>query len=137
MSSLGIMLILKGINNLLHQDPARDYAIREGFEPMILPESGEAVGPVSDRPQVAAAINRIESVGITAIYGFSGGGYNAVHIYNLLPKKFKEKIIKIIILGSPGVTKEDFPGVSDVTIYNNPKVHHMDQPDQFLKDSTN
>jgi hypothetical protein len=130
------MLILKGINNLLHQLPACEYARREGYSGEILPDSGEASGDATKRKQVTSAIKRIEQGGITAIYGFSGGGYNAVHIYSLLPEKFKNQIVKVVILGSPGVTQEDFPGVSDVTIYNNPKVSHMDQPDQFLKDST-
>lgn len=136
MSDKGTMLILKGIKNLLHQNPAIDYAIREGFNPEVLDASGEASGPISGRPQVSAGFKRIEEGGVTAIYGFSGGGYNAVHIYRDLPQKFKDQIIKIVVLGSPGVTKEDFLGVSDVTIYNNPNVAHMDQPDQFLKDST-
>lgn len=131
----GTMLILKGINNFLHQQPATEYALREGFNPEILVESGEASGPISQRPQVTAAIKRIELGGVTGLYGFSGGGYNLVHIYARLSQKAKNEIIKVVVLGSPGVKKEDFPGVPDVTIYNNPSIEHMDQPDEFLKDS--
>jgi len=125
------MLILKGIHDLLHEEPAIEYAKLRGFTPEVLPTSGET-GEQS--LQTNDALTRIKAGGVTAIYGFSGGGYNAVHIWKRLPKSYRDQIIKIIVLGSPGVTREEFEGCPDVLIYNNPGVAHMDQPDQFLKD---
>lgn len=66
------MLILRGIRNLLHEEPAKEYAIEAGYEPEVLDASGET-GRYSD--QTNKAIQRIEHDStIEALYGFSGGG---------------------------------------------------------------
>lgn len=131
--SKGVMLILKGIDSLLHEEPAIAYADLEGYTPEVLDASGET-GEFS--VQTNRAVRRIQSgPEVTALYGFSGGGYNAAHIYDRLNAVHRRAIKKIVILGSPGVTKDRFPGVEDVTIYNNPDVPHMEQPDAFLAEA--
>lgn len=127
---MGIMLILRGIKNLLHEEPAKAYAELWGFVPEVLDASGET-GQYSD--QTNKAIARIQKGDIEAIYGFSGGGYNAVHIWSRLSEEHKRAIKKIVVVGSPGVTKADFDGVKDVTIWNKPGVAHMEQPAALLE----
>lgn len=126
---MGIMLILRGINNLLHEAPALAYAKAKGYTGEILDASGET-GEYS--VQVNLAVKRIQQGGITALYGFSGGGYNAAHIFDRLTPAHRAEIACVVILGAPGITKDRFPGVPDVTIYNNPEVAHMEQPDALL-----
>jgi hypothetical protein len=76
-----VMLILRGIANAenprgqLDDDSALEYARRLGFEGEVLDVAGNAR---ANSPQVTMALDRIRSDGtVTAIYGFSGGGYNA------------------------------------------------------------
>jgi len=126
----GVMFILKGINNLLHLEPAIEYALREGYVPEVLMASGET-GEYS--VQVNRAIRRIQTGDeVTALYGFSGGGYNTVHIYHRLNAVHKKALRKIAVIGAPGVVKDDFPGLKDVVIFNDPNVAHMEQPEAFL-----
>ncbi len=127
--SKGTMLILKGINNLLHEQPALDYAAREGFDGEVLDASGETGARSA---QVNAAIQRIGQGDVTALYGFSGGGYNTVHIFDRLSQPHALGIDLVVVLGSPGVQRSSFPSWVKTIIYNDPAVAHMDQPDNFL-----
>lgn len=130
---MSTMLILRGIRNLLHEAPAKEYAIKMGYKPEVLDASGET-GEYS--AQTNLALKRIQNGNgdITALYGFSGGGYNCVHIWDRLTEEQKKQIKKIVIIGSPGVRYASFAGVEDIVIYNNPEnIAHMDQTDDFLK----
>lgn len=125
------MLILKGIQNKLDVESAKTYAEKLGYEPYVLNESGEnGVG----NPQARAAIKAINSDStITAIYGFSGGGYNTRRIYSSLSAEKRKQIKRIDILGSPGVTRNNFNGVSIVNIIPNSPRSHMDTPRWWLE----
>ena len=75
------MLILRGIANAenprgqLDDEAALAYAGRLGFKGEVLDIAGNAY---SGSPQVEKALERIRADrAIAAIYGFSGGGYNA------------------------------------------------------------
>ncbi len=129
-TSKGTMLILRGIKNLLHETPALAYAKKMGYVGEVLQASGEN-GPNSD--QANKAIARIQKDDVTALYGFSGGGYNCRHIWNRLNAAHKAKIQRIVVLGSPGVQYNYFKGCPEIIIFNNDQVAHMDQPDYFLK----
>lgn len=123
------MLILRGIKNLLREAPAKQYAIAMDYTPEVLQASGET-GLYS--AQVNLAIKRIQRNDITAIYGFSGGGYNLVHIWSRLNQDHRNQIKKIVVLGAPGVVYKNFAECEDVDIFNNPAIAHMMQPDNYL-----
>ncbi len=125
------MLILRGIRNRLEEAPAKEYARRLGFLPEVLNASGE-VGAYSD--QVNSAISRIKKGGITGLYGFSGGGYNLVHLWHRLTPRERDDIKAVVVVGSPGVRLESFEHAGlDVTIFNKENVEHMQQPQALLE----
>lgn len=124
------MLILRGIKNLLHEEPAKKYAIYAGYDPEVLNASGET-GLYS--AQTNLALQRIlnGTPRISGLYGFSGGGYNLVHIWSRLGTR-QSQIKKIVVLGAPGVRYANFAECEEVDIFNDPAVAHMMQPDNYL-----
>lgn len=125
------MMILKGIRSLLDVDSAKAYALIMGYEPLVMEESGENY---ANNPQFKAAIAAIKNdEQITAIYGFSGGGYNARKIWRALTNEEKDRIKRIDVLGSPGVTEEDFKGAVIINIVPNSPKGHMDTPRWLLE----
>jgi len=101
------MLILRGIANeeyphgALDDEAALQYARREGFRGEVLDVAAD-YEPSS--AQVRMALERIRrDETVTAIYGFSGGGYNARHIWEHLRAAERERIYKVVVVGSPGV----------------------------------
>ncbi len=60
------------------------------------------------------------------------GGYNARRIWAELTAAERERIGKVIVVGSPGVTETDFPGASDVLIKRDPPAGHMAGPKVLL-----
>ena len=102
----------KILGGQLDDESALEYARRLGFEGEVLDVAGNA-GAKS--PQVAMALERIRSdETVTAIYGFSGGGYNARLIWKELTAAERERIRKVVVIGSPQVAEADFPGKSDI-----------------------
>jgi hypothetical protein len=88
----------------------------------------------ADSPQVMLALERLRrDETVTAIYGFSGGGYNARMIWKELNAAQRERIRTVIVIGSPGVGKIDFPGNSDVLIKGDPPEGHMAGPKVLLE----
>jgi hypothetical protein len=80
------------------------------------------------------AIERIRrDKAIRAIYGFLGGGYNARRIWAELTAAERERIGRVIVVGSPGVTEMDFPGTSYVFIKPDPPAGHMAGPKVLLE----
>lgn len=132
-----VMLILRGVANeenprgQLDDESALEYARRLGFEGEVLDVAGNAG---ANSPQVAMALERIRSdERVTAIYGFSGGGYNARLIWKELTAAERERIRKVIVIGSPRVTEADFPGKSDVLIRADPPEGHIAGPRVLLE----
>jgi hypothetical protein len=131
-----VMLILRGIANAenprgqLDEDAALEYARQNEFQGEVLDVAGNTG---AGNPQVKMAIERIrQGKAIRAIYGFSGGGYNARRIWAELTAAERERISKVIVVGSPGVTEKDFPGTSDVFIRLDPPAGHMAGPKVLL-----
>lgn len=131
-----VMLILRGIASSEHprgqldDDSALEYARRLGFRGEVLDVAGDSG---ADSPQVAMALERIRrDQTVAAIYGFSGGGYNARLIWKELAAPERERIRKVIVIGSPELAKADFPGISDVLIKADPPEGHMAGPKTLL-----
>jgi hypothetical protein len=132
-----VMLILRGIANpenprgQLDDPSALEYARRLGFRGDVLDVAGDTDGDTRQVPMALDRIRRDETV--TAIYGFSGGGYNARLIWKELTAAERERIRKVIVVGAPEVSKADFPGSSDVLIKADPPQGHMAGPKALLE----
>jgi hypothetical protein len=131
-----VMLILRGVANSekpggqLDDRSALEYARRLGFRGEVLDVAGNTG---VDSAQVRMATERIrQDERITAIYGFSGGGYNARLIWAELSAAERDRIRKVVGIGSPGVEKTDFVGSSDVIIKPDPPEGHMAGPKALL-----
>lgn len=132
-----VMLVLRGIANAdnprgqLDDQSALAYARRTGFKGEVLDVAGNT-GPESE--QVRMVLDRVRRGEIvSAIYGFSGGGYNARAIWKELTAAERERIRKVVVIGSPGVAKADFAGTSDVLIRPDPPEGHMAGPKALLE----
>lgn len=133
----GVMLILRGIANSknprgqLDDKSALEYARRLGFRGEVLDVAGDTG---ADSPQVHMALERIrQDQRVRAIYGFSGGGYNARHIWSKMDHAERKRIRKIVVIGSPGVAKADFSGSSEVVVQQDPPAGHMAGPKALLE----
>lgn len=130
-----VMLILRGIANAQHprgqldDRSALEYARRLGYQGEVLNVAGNTSA------QINMAIARIRhDEDVTAIYGFSGGGYAARTIWHQLKAEERERIDTIVVVGSPGVRVRDFPGGSaDVFIQRDPPAGHMAGPKALLQ----
>jgi len=132
-----VMLILRGIANdeypdgALDDEAALEYARRQGFR-------GEVLDVAADHGarsiQVRMAIERIRrDEAVTAVYGFSGGGYNARTIWGHLSAVERERIQMVIVVGSPGVEESHFAGNPYVLIQPDPPEGHMAGPKALLE----
>ena len=133
----GVMLILRGIANSEHprgqldDESALEYARRAGFQGEVLDVAGDTG---AHSPQVKMALERIRRDDtVTAMYGFSGGGYNARLIWKELTAAERERVRKVIVIGSPEVAKADFPESSDVLIKADPPEGHLAGPKVLLE----
>jgi hypothetical protein len=70
---------------------------------------------------------------VAAIYGFSGGGYNARTIWEELTAAERQRIRKVVVIGSPRVAKADFAGASNVLIKPDPPEGQMAGPKSLLE----
>ncbi len=101
------MLILRGITNLkywpeyphgaLDEPSALQYASKRGYTGRVLDVSGET-GDSS--PQTRMALQAfLHDDKITALYGFSGGGYNTYHILNRMPQDQRNRLELVVVIG--------------------------------------
>ena len=93
----------------LHVQAASDYARRRGYEPLVLNVSGRP-NDSQHTPQVKAALKAFhEDASVAAFYGFSGGGYNLVHILEYLSANDPDSLLRIklvVVIGSPNKYKK-------------------------------
>ena len=129
-----VMLILRGIANSEHprgqldDQSALEYARRLGYRGEVLDVAG------GSSAQVTMALDRIRGdEKVTALYGFSGGGYNAKRIWSELDADEQARIGKVVVIGSPGVDKADFHGSTDVIIKQDPPAGHLAGPKALLE----
>jgi hypothetical protein len=101
------MLILRGITNLkvwpkypkgaLDEPPALQYASKRGYVGRVLDVSGETG---DNSPQTRKALQEFLSDStITALYGFSGGGYNVYHILKRLTQEQRGRLELVVVIG--------------------------------------
>jgi hypothetical protein len=88
----------------LHVQAASGYARKRGYEPLVLDVSGRPNNS-QHTAQVKAALKAFhEDASVAAFYGFSGGGYNLVHILDYLSAKEPDSLLRIklvVVIGSP------------------------------------
>lgn len=128
----GTMLILRGLGagyaprGLLDDQSALAYAREQGY-------AGEVLDVAGEGPQVQMALARIrKGDDVTALYGFSRGGYNMPVIWSSLTPDERSRIHKIVIVGAPGITPAKFQGISDVVVQGDPPDGHMNGPKALL-----
>lgn len=119
----------------LHETPALEYAKRRGFVGEVLDVRGNTG---ASSIQVVEALKRIRDASknpVGAIYGFSGGAFNAVHIWRALKPAERAGITDVAILGAPEVdTLHGFFGTSvDRRLQRNPPKGHMWCPEALLE----
>ena len=134
------MLILRGISGwyagrkwergALFEEPALEYAKRRGYEGKVLDISGEAYKG-SPQSKLALSTYRDDST-ITALYGFSGGGYNIYHIINGMTKPQKDRLQLVVVLGAPKLKQSSVQGSWEVVYRLDPPGGHMDGPRALL-----
>ena len=132
-----VMLILRGIasgdkpRGQLDDASALEYAQRLGYRGEVLDVAGNTG---AGNRQVRMALDRIRRDDtVTALYGFSGGGYNVRQIWRQLNAAERERIGKVVVVGSPGVGEGDFPGSDEVTVERDPPAGHMAGPKVLLE----
>jgi hypothetical protein len=128
-----VMLILRGIANPGHprgqldDAAALEYARRLGYRGEVLDVAG------GTSAQVKMALDRIRNdEEVTALYGFSGGGYSAQRIWSQLDEDERARIGKVVVIGAPRVDEGDFPGSTEVVIKGDPPAGHLAGPKALL-----
>ena len=132
-----VMLILRGVanaenpNGQLDDQSALEYARLVGFRGEVLDFAGDTDG---DSAQVRLGLDRIRRDNtVSAIYAFSGGGYNARLIWQQLNQAERDRIRKVVVIGSPGVNNNNFAGAAEVIIRPDPPEGHMAGPKALLE----
>jgi hypothetical protein len=131
-------LILRGLaghfagqiypHSALDEPAALDYAKRRGYLGRVLDVSGEAH---KDSPQVVEALAAIRhDQSISALYGFSGGGYNAAYILEDLTDAERDRIKLVIVIGAPKNSPDLYKGPWELVYRSDPS--HMSGPRALL-----
>lgn len=99
----------------LHEKAAKDYATCRGFDGDVLDVSGDPLknGDRDNNPQTVQAVMKLKAdASYAAIYGFSGGGYDVLHILKHLKPEELKRIELVVVLGAPP-GKNGYPAKSD------------------------
>jgi hypothetical protein len=134
------MLILRGIagrysgkdwpRGALDEPPALEYARRKGYVGQVLDVAG-ATGANSPQTKMALAEFHRDST-VSALYGFSGGGYNVRHIINALAPAERDRLKLIVVLGAPKNPSNLYKGPWELVYRLDPPGGHMDGPRALL-----
>lgn len=132
------MLILRGMagtydgvsypRGALHEDAAVAYARGRGYEGVVLDVAG--VGAENSRQHLEALRVFRDDPNITALYGFSAGGYNLRHIINDLTDEEKKRLNLVVCIGAPQLNRKLLRGTWELVYRNDPS--HMDGPFSLL-----
>jgi hypothetical protein len=128
------MLILRGIaaenapRGQLDDTSAKLYALRSGYGAHVL----DVAGGTGEQMQMTLAQVR-NNPNVTALYGFSGGAFSLVNVWNQMTPAERLRINKVVVVGAPGVTEKSFPGAWSVVVQDDPPEGHMEAPRALLK----
>ena len=135
------MLILRGIaghyagrdwpRGALDEPSALEYARRKGYAGQVLDVAG-ATGPKSRQTQMALAEFHRDPT-VTALYGFSGGGYNVLHIIKALAPTERTRLRLVVVLGAPKNSPDLYKGLWELVYRIDPPGGHMDGPRALLE----
>ena len=135
------MLILRGIaghfagrdwpRGALDEPSALEYARRKGYVGQVLDVAG-ATGTNSPQTQMALAEFHRDPT-ITALYGFSGGGYNVRHIIHALAPAERTRLELVVVLGAPKNPPSLYKGHWKLVYRLDPPGGHMDGPRKLLE----
>jgi len=139
------MLILRGVagyydnqnwpRGALYEEYALEFASRRNYDGEVLDVAG-ATG--ADSPQTKMTVERYRrDLTVSALYGFSGGGYNILHVISQLTQKEKYRLDLVVVLGAPktpaGAYKASIhKGRWEVIYRHDPPGGHMDGPRALL-----
>lgn len=134
------MLILRGIaghydgrdwpRGALYEEPALEYARRRGYVGQVLDVAG-TTGERSQQTVMSQAAFRRDT-SISALYGFSGGGYNVRHIIDGLNPAERSRIRLVVVLGAPNNPEQMYKGSWELVYRKDPPRGHMDGPRALL-----
>ena len=133
----------KGVKNwpkgALDEPPALEYATLRGYDGKVLDVAGYTSDDSEQVKMAMQAINADNS--ITALYGFSAGGYNIVRIIKRLTAEQKSQMKLVVVLGAPDVSASAFSGTWELVYRTDPPVvikgekgGHMGGPDALLEE---
>jgi hypothetical protein len=123
----------------LDEPPALEYARRRGYAGKVLDVAGVAEAGSEQVKLALAEFRRDQSV--TALYGFSAGGYNVKHILDALTPVERQRLRLVIVLGAPNPPGRDYQAELKPTNYGatyeliyrlNPPEGHMAGPRALL-----
>jgi len=96
----------------LHEPAAMEYARRLGYEGVVLKVSGNPPddgGKRDHSPQTFRALAAFrKDKAITALYGFSGGGYNIYWMLQVLKKDELKRLERVVVLGAEKTKPEAY-----------------------------
>ncbi len=128
----------KGVKNwpkgALDEPSAIEYAELRGYEGVPLDVAGYTSDNSEQVKQAKLAIDGDDS--ITALYGFSAGGYNMMRIIGRMTKDQKARLRLVVVLGAPGMTLSTISGRWELIYRVDPpkeKGGHMGGPDALLE----
>ena len=109
----------------LHEPAAKEYARRRGYDGFVLDVSGDPPkrGKRDQSPQTLKALDAFHAdKEITALYGFSGGGYNVWWILQALKADELRRLDLVVVLGAPetkesAYDKSNYPGAHWELVY--------------------
>jgi len=114
----------------LYEQPALDYASRRGYEGQVLDIAGVAYTGSPQHRMALAEYRRDRT--ITALYGFSAGGYNVRHIIDDMTKDERDRFAMAVVLGAPGNSPSLYKGPWELVYRLDPATGHMDGPRALL-----
>jgi hypothetical protein len=93
----------------LHEQDAKDFATKllHYDEGKVLDVSGETGAESAQTSQALIMLRDKGGNEFTALYGFSGGGYNVLHILSALKEDERKRFEWIVVLGAPPTVLKD------------------------------
>jgi len=142
---MATMLILRGKagtyggkdwpRGALDEPPALEYAERRGYTGEVLDIAGVAV---EHSKQTKLALEEFRGdPDVSAIYGFSAGGYNVLHFLGELSPIECKRLRLVVVLGAPGnpadkYNARKFGGNWELVYRTDPPEGHMAGPKVLL-----